>query len=183
MRTYCIAQGTLLGALWWPKWKRDSKERGYMWRQILWCSAIFMVQLSHPYNKFMPKNWCSWTVVLEKTLVSPLGFKEIKPVNPKGYPSWIFIGRTADKAEAPILWPPDGENWLIGKDPDAGKDWRQEEKEMTKDKMVGWHHWLDGHEFEKALGDSDGEGSLACSSWGRKDLDMTEQLNWLNWYV
>ena len=96
------------------------------------------------------KNWCFWTVVLEKTLESPLGSKEIQPVHPKGNQSWIFIGRTDAEAEAPILWPADGKNWLIWKDPDIGKDWRQEEKGMTEDEMVGWHHWLDGHEFEQA---------------------------------
>ena len=90
---------------------------------------------------------CFWTVVLEKTLVSPLDCKEIKPVNPKGNQSWIFIGRTEAEVQAPILWPPDAKNWLIGKDPDAGKDWKQEDKGMTEDKLVEWHHWLDGHEF------------------------------------
>ena len=88
-----------------------------------------------------------WTVVLKETLESPLDCKEIKPVNPKGNKSWIFIGRTDAEAEIPILWPPDAKNWLIGKDPHAGKDWRREEKGTTKDQMVGWHHWLDGHEF------------------------------------
>ena len=116
------------------------------------------------------KNWCHWTVVLEKTLESPLDCKGIKPVNPKGNQSWIFIGRTNAKAEAPVLWPPYAKNWLIGKDPDAGKDRRWEEKGMTEDEMVGWHHWLDGHEFEKAPGVGDGQGSLACCSpWGRKE--------------
>ena len=93
------------------------------------------------------KNWCFWTVVLEKTLESPLDCKEIKPVNPKGSQSWILIGRTDAEAQTPILWPPDVKNWLIGKDPDAGKDWRQEEKGMTEDEMFGWHHTLNGHEF------------------------------------
>ena len=125
------------------------------------------------------KNWCFRTVVLEKTLESPLESKEIKPVNPKGNQSSIFIGRTNAKAEAPILWPPDVKNWLIWKDPDSGKDWRHEEKGMTEDEMVGWHHQLDGHEFEQAPGVGDGQGSLACcSSWGHKELDMTEWLNW-----
>ena len=125
------------------------------------------------------KNWCFWTVVLEKTLESPLDCKEIQPVHPKGNQSWVFIGRTDAEAEAPILWPPVAKNWLIWKDPDAGKDWRQEEKGMTADEMVGWHHWLDEHEFEQASGVGDGQGSLACCSpWGRKDLDMTEWLNW-----
>ena len=94
------------------------------------------------------KNWCFWTVVLEKTLENPLDSKEIKPVHPKGDQSWIFIGRTDAEAQALILWPPDANNWLTGKDPDAGKDWRQE-KGMTEDEMVGWHHWLKGHEFEQ----------------------------------
>ena len=109
------------------------------------------------------KNWCFWTVVLEKTLGSPLDTKEIKQVNPKGNKSWIFTGRTDAKAETPILWPPDGKNWLGWKDPDAEKDWRQE-KGMTEDEMVGWHHWLNGHEFEQAPGDGEGQGSLACCS-------------------
>ena len=101
------------------------------------------------------KNWCFWTVVLERTFKSPLDSKEIKPVNPKGNQSWIFIVRTDAEAEAPILLPPDVKSWLIGKDPDAGKDWRQEEKGMTEDEMAGWHHWLDGHEFEQAPGVGD----------------------------
>ena len=94
------------------------------------------------------KNWCFWTVVLEKTLESPVDCKEIQPVHPKGDQSWVFIGRTDAEAETPILWPPNGKNWLIGKDPDAGKDWKQKEKGTTEDEMVGWHHWLDSHEFE-----------------------------------
>ena len=125
------------------------------------------------------KNWCFWTVVLNKTLESPSDFKEIKPVNPKGNQPWIFIGRTHAEAETPILWPPDAKNWLIGRDPDAGKDWGQEEKEMTEDEMVGWHHRLNGHEFEHALWVGDGQGGLACCSpWGRKESDTTEWLNW-----
>ena len=126
-----------------------------------------------------PKNWCFWTVELEKTLESPLDCKEIKLINPKGNQLRIFIGRTDAEAEAPILWPPDAKRWLIRKDPDAGRDWRQEEKGMAEDEMVGWHHWIDGHEFEQALGVCEGQGSLACySPWGRKELDTTEQLNW-----
>ena len=108
------------------------------------------------------KNWCFWTVVLEKTLESPLACKEIKPVDPKGNQSWIFIGRTEAEAEAPVLWPPDVKSWLTGKDPDAGKDWGQEEKGVTGDEMVGWYHWLNGHEFEQTLGDCEAQGSLAC---------------------
>ena len=101
-----------------------------------------------------------WTVVLEKSLESPLVRKKIKPVNPKGNQPWIFTGRTDAKSEAPILGPPDVKNWLIGQNPDAGKDWRQEEKEATEDEMVGWHYWLNGHEFEQAPGDSEGQGGL-----------------------
>ena len=97
---------------------------------------------------WVPKNWCFWTVLLEKTLESPLDFKEIQPVNPKGNQSWIFIGRTDAEAETSILWSPDVKNWLIGKDPDAGKDRRQEDKRTKDYEMVGWHHRLDGHEFE-----------------------------------
>ena len=113
-----------------------------------------------------------------KTLERPLDCKEIQPVNPKGNQSWIFIGRTNAKAEVPILWPPDVKSWLIGKDPNVRKDWGQEEKGATEDEMVGWHHRLNGHEFEQTLGDSEGQGSLVCcSSWGRKQLDLTEWLN------
>ena len=116
------------------------------------------------------KNWCFWTVVLEKSLESPLDCKEIQPVHPKGDQSWVFIGRT--ETETPILWPPDAKSWFIGKDPDAGKDWRREEKGTTEDEMVGWHHWLIGLESEKTLGDGEGQGSLVCCSpWGHKELD------------
>ena len=123
-------------------------------------------------------------MVLEKTLESPLECKGFKPVNPKGNQSWIFIGRTDAEAETPVLWPPDVKNWLIGKDPDAGKDWRQGEKGMPKDRMVGRHHWLNAHEFEQALGFGDGQGSLVCCSpWGHKELDMTEWQNWIINYL
>ena len=128
-------------------------------------------------ESWTPKNWCFWTVLLEKTLESPLDCK-IKPVNPKGNQSWIFIGRTDVQAEAPILWPPYAKNQHIRKDPDAGKDWRQEGKGTIEDKMVGWHHRLNGHEFEQALGDGEGQTSLACCNpWGCKELDMTEWLD------
>ena len=110
-------------------------------------SHVWMWELDHKEG-WAPKNWCFWTVVLEKRLESPLDCKEIKPVHPKGNQSWIFTGRTDAEAEAPILWPPDAKNWLIGKDPDAGKDWRQEKRWTTEDELVGWHHQLDGHEFE-----------------------------------
>ena len=130
-------------------------------------------------ESWAPKNWCFWTVVLEKTLESPLDCKEIQPVHPKGNQSWIFIGRTDVKAETAILWPPDVKNWLIWKDPDAGKDRRQEEKGMTEDEIVGWHHQkLNGYEFERAPGNGEGQGSLVCySPWVIKESDMIEQLN------
>ena len=141
-------------------------------------SHVWMWELDHKEG-WAPKNWCFWTVVLEKTLKSPLDCKEIQPVHPKGDQSWVFTERTDAEAETPILWPPDGKKWLIGKDPDAGKDWRLE-KGMTEDDMVGWHHWVDGHEFEQALRVGDGQGSLACcSSGGHKESDTTEQLNWI----
>ena len=125
------------------------------------------------------KNWCFWTVVLDKTLESPLDCKKIQPVHSKGDQSWVFIGGTDAKAETPILWPPHAKSWLTGKDPDAGRDWGQEEKGTTEDKMVGWHHRLNVHEFEWTPGVGDGQGGLVCSdSWGRKESDMTEWLNW-----
>ena len=118
-------------------------------------------------------------MVLEKTLESPLDCKEIQSVHPKGNQSWIFIGRTDAEAETPTLWTPDVKNWLIWKDPDAGKDWRQEEKGMTEDEMVGWHHRLNEHECEQTLGDGERQGSLACCSpWDHKESDTTEQPNW-----
>ena len=139
-------------------------------------SPVWMWELDHKESS-EPKNWCFWTVVLENTLESPLDYKEIKPVHPKGNQSWIFIGRTDAAPEAPILWLPDAKNWLIWKDPDAGKDWRRE-KGMTEDEMAGWHHQLYGHEFEQAPGFGDGQGSLACySPWDRKESDTTEWLN------
>ena len=136
------------------------------------------IKLDYKEN-WVPNNWCFWTVVLEKTLESPLDCKEIQPVHPKGNQSWIFIGKTDAEAETPILWPPDVKSWLIWKDPDVRKDWRWEDKGMTEDEMVGCYHWLDGHEFEQALGVGDGQGGLVCCSpWGWKESDMTEWLNW-----
>ena len=124
-----------------------------------------MWELDHK-ESWAPKNWCFWTMVLEKTLESPLDCKEIQPVHPKGNQSWIFIGMTNAEAETPTLWPPDAKNWLLGKDPDAGKDWRQEEKGMT-DEMVVWQQWLSGHKFEQVRGDGEGLGRLVCCSpWG-----------------
>jgi len=125
------------------------------------------------------KNWCFWTVVLEKTLESPLDCKEIQPVHSKGGQPWVFFGRNDAKAETPVLWLPHAKSWLIGKDSDAGRDWGQEEKGMTEDEMAGWHRRLDGREFDWAPGDGDGQGGLACfDSWGSKESDTTEQLNW-----
>ena len=124
---------------------------------------VWIWELNHK-ESWALKDWCFWAVVLEKTLESPLDCKEIKPVNPKGNQSWIFIGRTDAEAETPILWPPNAKNCLIGKEFDAGKDWRQEEKGTIEDEMIGWHHWLNGHEFEQAPGVGDGKGSLACYS-------------------
>ena len=135
-------------------------------------------------ESWVPKNWCFWTVVLEKTLESPLDCKEIQPVHPKGDLSWLFIGRTDAEAETPILWPPDVKSWLIRKDPDSGKDWEWEKKGMTEDEMVGWYHHLNGHGFGWTpwVGDAQG-GLMCCSSQGCKQLDTTERLNWteLNW--
>ena len=130
-------------------------------------SHAWMWELDYK-ESWVLKNWCFWIVVLEKTLESPLDCKELQPVHPKGNQSWIFIGRTDAEAETPILWPPDTKNHLIRKDPDAGKDWRQEEKGTIEDEMIGWHHWLNRHEFEQIWGDNEGQGSLAfCSPWGR----------------
>ena len=134
-----------------------------------------MWELDHKEG-WVLKNWCFQTVVLEKTLESPLDCEGNTSANSKGNQPWIFIEKT--DIEAPILCPLDVKNWLIWKDPYAGKDWRQEKKGMTEDEMVGWHHWLDGHEFEQAPEVSDGQGSLACCSpWGRKQLNMTERRN------
>ena len=150
----CLVKGMVFSSSHVSMWELDSKE------------------------SWVPMNWCFWTVVLEKTLERPLDCKEIQPVHPKGDQSWVFIGRTYARAETPILWPPHAKSWLIWKDPDAGKDWGQEEKGMTEDEMVGWHHRLNGHEFEQAPGVGDGQGSLACCSpWGHKESDTTEWLN------
>ena len=154
----------------WPR-QQIKKQRHYFASKGLssqsYCfssSHIWMWELDHK-ESWAPKNWCFLTVVLEKTLESPLDCKEIKLVNPKGDQPCIFIRRTDAEAEAPILWPPDAKSWLTGKDPDAGKDWgQQEEKGTTEDKMVGWHRQLKGHESEQTLGDGEGQGSLACCS-------------------
>ena len=141
-------------------------------------SHVWMWEFDYK-ESWAPKNRCFWTAVLQKTLESPLDCREIKPVHPKGNQLSIFIGRTDAEAETPVLWLPDEKNWLVGKDPDAWKDLRQEEKGTPEGEMVGWHHQLDGHDFEQAPEVCDGQGSLACCSpWGHKELDMTEQLNW-----
>ena len=133
-------------------------------------SHVWIWELDHEEG-WVLKNKYFRIVVLEKALESPLDSKEIKPVNPKGNQPRTPIART--EAEAPILWPPDAKSWLTGKDPDAGKDWGQEEKRMTENEIVGWHHRLNGHEFEQTLGDSEGQGSLiCCNPWGWKKLDM-----------
>ena len=159
------------------------KQRHYFVDKGL-SSQSYGFSSSHVWMWELVKAECQRTDAFElwcwRRLESPLDCKEIKPVNPKGNQSWIFIGRTDAEAEAPILWPPDVKNWLIGKDPDAGKDWRQEEKGTTESEMVGWHHPLYQCEFEQAMWVGDGQGSLVyCSPWGSKGSDMTEQLNWL----
>ena len=141
-------------------------------------NVVWMWELDYK-ESWALKNWCFWTVVLEKTLENPLDSKEIQPVQPKGKRSWIFIGRTDAEDEAPILWPPDLKNRLIWKDSNTGKDWRQEEKGTSEDEMAGRHHQHDGHEYEQALGAGEGQGNLACCSpRGCKELDTTEQLDW-----
>ena len=145
-------------------------------RSYSFSSNVWMWELDCK-ESWTPKNWCFWTVVLEKTLENHLDSEGIKPINPKGNQPWIFIGRTDAEAEAPILWPPDTKSWLTGKDPDAGINWGQEEQVMTEDEMVGWHHWLNGYEFEHTPGDGEGQGSLACCiPWSHRESYMTE--NW-----
>ena len=140
-------------------------------------SHVWMLELDYK-ESWVLKNWCFWTMVLEKSLESPLDCKEIQPVHPKGDQSWVFIGRTDVEAETPILWAPDMKSWLIWKDPDAGKNWGQEEKGMTEDEMAGWHHRLNGHEFGWTLRVGDRQGGLACCGlWGHKESDMTEWLS------
>ena len=142
------------------------------------CGHVWMWELDCEEG-WAPKNWCFWTVVLEKTLERPLDFRKIQPVHSEGDQPWGFFGRNDAKAETPVLWPPHVKSWLIGKDSDAGKDRGQEEKGTTEDEMAGWHHWLDGRESEWTPGVGDGQGGLAyCDSWGRKESDTTEWLNW-----
>ena len=143
-------------------------------------SHVWMWELDYK-ESWVPKNWCFWTVVLEKTLESPLDCKEIQPVYPKGNQSWVFIGRTDFEAETPILWPPDANSWLIWKDLDSGKDWGQEEKWTTEDEMVLWNHQLNEHGFGWTPGVGDGQGGLGCC--GCKRLDTTERMNWTERYI
>ena len=152
----------------------------------LWLKYVWLIHFGHVWvweldykESCALKNWCFWTVVLEKTLESPLDCKEIQPVHPKGDQSWVFTGRTDVEAETPILWPPHAKSWLIWKDPDAGRDWGQEEEGMIENEMAGWHQWLNGHGFGWTLGVGDGQGGLmCCGSWGCKESDTTERLNW-----
>ena len=159
-----------------------------MWRQKGLSSQGYGFSSGHVWmwkldceESWVPKNWCFWTVVLERTLESPLDCKEIQPVHSKGDQPWDFFGRTDAKAETPVLWPPHTKSWLIGKDSDAGRDWGQEEKGMTEDEMAGWHHWLIGRESEWTPGVGDGQGGLACcDSWGRSQRvrhDWATELN------
>ena len=145
-------------------------------------SHVWMWEMDHQEG-WASKNWCFWTLVLEKTLESPLDSKEIKPVNLKGNQPWIFIGRTDTQAKASILWPPDAKNWLTGKDPDAGKDWRLDEKGMTEDEMVGWHHWLNGHEFEQIQVVNDREAWHAAVHGVTKSQTWLSDWNELNWVL
>ena len=136
-----------------------------------------MWELNHKEG-WAQKNWCFWTVVLEKTLEGPLDCKEIQPVHSERDQPWDFFGSNDAKAETPVLWPPDAKSWLIGKDSDAGRDWAQEEKGTTEDEMAGWHHQLNRYEFEQAPADGEGEGSLLClQSMGGKEFGMIEWLN------
>ena len=146
-------------------------DKAMVFPEVMW-------ELDYKESRALNK-WCYWTMVLEKTLESPLDCKEIPLVHPKGSPSWILVGRTDAETETPVLWPPDAKNWLLEKVPDAGKDGRQEDKGTMEDEMAGWHHRLHGHEFEWTPGAGDGQEGLACCSpWGRKELDTSEWLNW-----
>ena len=170
---------SLEGKLWQPRYiekqryyfaNKGPSSQGYGFSS----GRVWMWELDYE-ESWEPKNWCFWTVVLEKTLEGPLDCKEIQTVHPKGYQSWVFIGRTDAEAEIPILWPLHAKSWLIGKYSDAGSDWGQEEKGTTEDEMAGWHHRLDGQEFEWTPGVGDGQGGLACcDSWGHKESDTAE---------
>ena len=147
-------------------------------------SHVWMWELGHK-EEWVLKNRCSWIVVLEKTLESPLDCKEMQQVHSEGDQPWDFFGRNVAKAESPVLWPSHVKSWLTGKDSDSGRDWGQEEKGMTEDEMAGCHHWLNGHESEWTPGVGDGQGGLVCcDSWGHKESNTTERLYWneLNWW-
>ena len=147
---------------------------------VRWYLIVVLICISE--ESWAQKNWCFWTVVLEKTLESSLGCKEIQPVHSKGDQPWDFFRKNDAKAETSVLWPPHAKSWVIGKDFDAGRDGGLEEKGTTEDEMAGWHHWLDGREFEWTSGDGDGQGGLGCcDSWGRRESDVTERLNWKNY--
>ena len=162
------------------KWKYYFANKGLCSQSYGFSSSHVQVWELDYREGWVPKNWCFWTLMLEKTLESPLDCNEIQPVNPKGNQPWIFIGGTDAKTETQILWPPDMKNWLIRIDLDAGKDWSWEEKGITEDEMVGWYQRLNGQEFEQALEIGDGQKGLACCyPWGHKKSDMTEWLNWL----
>ena len=154
-----------------PLMEQDGFSSSHVWMWELNCE-----------ESWEPKNWCFWTVVLEKTLESPLDCKEIQPVHSEGDQPWVLFGRNDAKAETPVRWPPHVKSWLTGKYSDAGRDCGQEEKGTTEDEMAGWHHRLDGREFEWTLGVGNGQGGLVCcDSWSRKESDTTEQLNWTEW--
>ena len=152
----------------------------YLW--YFSSSHVWMWELDYK-ESWALKNWYFWTVVLEKTLESPLDCNKIQPVHPEGDQSWVFIGRTDVEAEAPIFWPPDAKNWLIGKDPEAGQDWGQEEKGVTEDEMFGWHHWLNRHEFEKTLGDSGGQEAWVTESREHGFLSHTQDFYMKNKHI
>ena len=175
---------SLEGKLWQPR-QHIKKQRHYFVNRGLSSQGygfsschVWMWELDNK-ESWVTKKWCFWTVVLGKTLESPLDCEEIQPVHPKGDQSWVFIGRINVEAEALILCLPDVKSWLIWKEPDAGKDWGQDERGMIEDEMVGWHQWLNGHGFGWTPGVGDGQGGLSCcGSWGHKESDMTERLNW-----
>ena len=170
-------------------WKESYDQPRFKSKDIILPTKVHLVKTmvfpvvmygceSWTVKKAEPKNWCFWTVLLEKTLESPLYCKEIQPVHSKGDQPWDLFGRNDAKAETPVLWPPHAKSWLIGKDSDAGRDWGQEEKGTAEDEMAGWHHWLDGRKFEWTPGVGDGHGGLeCCNSWGCKESDTTERLN------
>ena len=182
LKDVCSLEGKL-----WPTRQHIKKQRRYFANKGLSSQGygfssghVWMWELDYK-ESWAPKNWWFWTVVLEKTLESPLDCKEIQPVHPKGDQSWVFIGRTDVEAETSVLWPPDAKSWLTGKDPDAGRDWGQEEEGTTEDEMAGWHHRLNWHEFGWTPGIGDGLGSpgmLLSMGSQRVGHDWVTELNW-----